>query len=67
MKANAFVMILKRDGEIEILPLVLCKDCKYYEDGGKKCSHWLPCQEMSRPRDWFCASGEAMEEEENDV
>lgn len=64
MKAKAWCMILhsRNKGtlpEIEMKPLVLCGDCKYWKDNGENSTHWLPCQEMSVPQDWFCASGEA--------
>lgn len=58
MKAKAWCMI-PYSREIEMKPLVLCGDCKYWEDNGENATHWLPCQEMSVPQNWFCASGEA--------
>ena len=62
MKAEAFVMIpkLKSKGtevEIEILPLVLCKECECREDPKAIISEWLPCQFGNTPDEWFCASG----------
>lgn len=58
MKFKALVMV-PYDGEFEIRPLVLCKDCKHF-DGDEE----LPfgnCMEngiCTKPN-WFCADGEA--------
>lgn len=67
MKAKAWCMIphSKKDGiEIEMKPLVLCGECKYWKDNGADATCWLPCQEMSMPQNWFCASGEKRSEDE---
>lgn len=59
--AKALVLIPYRNDEgieIESKPLVLCCDCKWYKDNGESADHWLPCQDMTVPEHWFCASGE---------
>ncbi len=59
--AKAIVIIPHKHGnevEIESKPLVLCCDCRWYKDNGETADHWLPCQEMTVPKKWFCASGE---------
>ena len=38
----------------EILPLVMCCDCKYY-DLEKK---WCPHMKVANSGEWFCADGE---------
>ena len=63
MKAKAWCMIphSRNKGteiEIEMKPLVLCGECKYWKDSGADATFWLPCQEMSTQPDWFCANGE---------
>ena len=61
LKAKAWVMIPhneKNEVVVEMKPLVLCEDCKWYKDNGATAECWLPCQEMSMPQKWFCASGE---------
>lgn len=65
MKADAFAMIprTKENGkevEIEILPLVLCKNCRFKKDP-KSVDGWLPCQSIDTPEGWFCGSGELPE------
>ena len=44
---------------MDVLPLVLCKDCKHRDPEDKKCDcghgiHW----QLPRQDDWFCADGE---------
>lgn len=43
---------------IDMRPLVLCENCKWWKDNGATANQWVPCQEMQTPRNWFCASGE---------
>ena len=38
------------EGQIDAVPVVRCKDCKYFET-------WL-CQNEDNYDDWFCADGE---------
>ena len=67
MKAKAWCMIphSKKDGiEIEMKPLTLCCECKYWKNSGTDATFWLPCQEMSTQPDWFCANGERKDEDE---
>lgn len=66
MKAKAFVVIPTKKDEITIAPLVICKYCKHYRDNGASSQQWLPCQDMSVPENWFCASGEEAEERKSD-
>lgn len=39
---------------MDVLPLVLCKDCKNYKDG--KCFYTM--RRYGLEDDWFCADGE---------
>ena len=36
--------------------LVRCKDCKYETDQSTA-TKWLPCMDMGRDGNWFCADG----------
>jgi hypothetical protein len=56
MRFKAFC-IIPHAGEIEIKPLVLCKECKYFDGGERFCMHIGIC---IKP-DWFCADGEKEE------
>lgn len=64
MKAEAFVCIphVKDKGtavDVEILPLVMCKDCKHWDSDEHVCNikiGWFSCG-----ADWFCADGERKE------
>lgn len=56
MKFKAFAIIPRKD-EIEIKPLVLCRECRYYYCG---CTMGHDCPDGGG---WFCADGE---KEEND-
>jgi len=65
MRFKALLMV-PHDGEFEIRPLVLCKDCKHF-DGDEE----LPfgnCMEMEicTTPNWFCADGEKGEDDEAD-
>ena len=59
MLAEAIVLIPRSANkgteiQMDVLPLVLCKDCKYHdEEDGKNF-----CDCGNRPDDWFCADGE---------
>lgn len=56
MRSEAFVT-MQRGEEIEVLPLILCKDCACHEDPQAIISEFLPCQFCNTPENWFCASG----------
>lgn len=64
MKFKAFAIIPRKD-EIEIKPLVLCRECKHHiaEDGGCLCERygW-----WHYGGEWFCADGIRMDAEEED-
>lgn len=62
MKFKAFA-IIPHTGEIEIKPLVLCRECKWWDDRWSKCERWLPSLTMKTPGEWFCADGEKGEED----
>ena len=62
MIAEAFVLIPKSANKgteilIDVLPLVLCKDCKHYKGG--KCFYTM--RRHGLEDDWFCADGEKKE------
>lgn len=46
---------------VDAVPVVRCKDCKYYPDGNGT-TKWLPCREMITRANWFCADGEKVSE-----
>ena len=61
-EASAWVMIPKLDHDktgcvLEMHPLVLCKDCKWFSEKGF-CKHPDGGAGNIRPADWFCADGE---------
>lgn len=44
---------------IDAVPVVRCKDCIYRNDTEKgKALMWLPCEEMRKGDNWYCAEGE---------
>ena len=56
---NAWIMTAqlneKKDGcELCMRPLVLCKDCKHWEQSNGHC----PFNSIFTNGDWFCADGE---------
>lgn len=60
--ADAWVMIPRLDKDktgcvLEMHPLVLCKDCKWFSEKGF-CKHLDGGAGNIRPADWFCADGE---------
>lgn len=62
MLAKAFVIIPKSANkgmeiQMDVLPLVLCKDCKWH-DNADDSPKYLPCIEMRTNPNWFCADGE---------
>ena len=62
-KAEAWVMIPRSKDKgskilVEAIPLVLCKDCKYY-DGEGTC---LDLGIAMVKGNWFCANGESKDE-----
>lgn len=59
MLADAIVLIPKSANkgteiQMDVLPLVLCKDCKNYKDG--KCFYTM--RRHGLEDNWFCADGE---------
>lgn len=64
--ADAWVMIPKVDNTgcvIDMRPLVLCKDCKYWSDKTileyHKCTRWNnQVKNFATAPIWFCADGE---------
>ena len=66
MRVDAFVIIphSKNKGtevELEIQPLVLCKDCKYWDEDEHNCNikiGWFACGPA-----WFCADGRSRDED----
>lgn len=42
--------------------IVRCKDCKWHEGNLVASDKWLPCMEMLRDGQWFCADGERRED-----
>lgn len=50
------VAVFNKKGRTEFIPLVRCKDCKYYRKNPV-----IPCTHVLRPEDvdenWFCADG----------
>lgn len=59
MKFKAFAIIPRKD-EIEIKPLVLCKECKHFALGQGYCKLHGWCTRG----DWFCADGEKGEDDD---
>lgn len=57
MRFKAFCLI-PHPGEIEIKPLVLCRECRWWKTHGATSEGWLPCMEMHTRPDWYCADGE---------
>ena len=44
---------------IDAVPVVRCKDCIYRNDTEKgKALMWLPCEEIRKGDNWYCAEGE---------
>ena len=70
MKAKAWCMIphSKKDGvEIEMKPLVLCEDCKFFDtDNGDTSglTGFCPNTGCNVSIKWFCADGEERGEDE---
>lgn len=62
-ESESWVIIPKLDKDktgcvLEMRPLVLCKDCKFYTD-----PQICPVFGMDRCDDWFCADGKRAKEE----
>lgn len=61
MKAKAWCMIPRKE-EIEIKPLVLCEECKFWDVEetitGKRFCRQIGCCVLAK---WFCADGEQKE------
>lgn len=66
MKFKAFC-IIPHPGEIEIKPIVLCKECRFFDCGGCVLGYHssLIC-ECEADGDWFCADGEKREDDAAD-
>ena len=44
---------------IDAVPVVRCKECIYRNDTEKgKALMWLPCEEVRKGDNWYCAEGE---------
>ena len=61
MLAEAIVLIPKSANkgteiQMDVLPLVLCKDCKHGKPGA--CGDGIDCDGVWHEADWFCADGE---------
>ena len=68
-EAEAWVMIPKLDKDktgcvIDMRPLVLCKDCKYWHESLSE-KGYGDCGQANgltaKPAEWFCADGESKE------
>lgn len=53
---NAFCNLVKRQPSIDAVPVIRCKDCKYWNGEGKYCDY-----DMSGLRDDFCSLAERKE------
>ena len=51
-------LTIKAAPTVEAVPLVLCKDCRWWENHGATSRMWLPCQVTHTHPNWFCADGE---------
>ena len=59
-EAEAWVMIPKLDKDktgftLNMLPLVLCKDCQHWNEEDHDCN--IKAGHFTAPPDWFCADG----------
>jgi len=49
---------------VDAVPVVRCKDCIYRNDTEKgKALMWLPCEEVRKGDNWFCAEGERRDDD----
>ena len=63
MRFKAFC-ISPHPGEIEVKPLVLCKECKHYTEHTEHPRAWVcDLTEWVHGGDWFCADGEKGEDD----
>lgn len=60
MKFKAFAIIPRKD-ELEILPIVLCKECRFFDCAGCVLGH-----NCHADGEWFCADGEKGEDDAAD-
>jgi len=51
---------------VDAVPVVRCKDCRYWYAEIGASTGWLPCQEIATERDWFCASGKRRDDDAAD-
>ena len=47
---------------IDAVPVVRCKDCKYWEEESTFCLNKEGCYGSETTADWFCADGKEKEE-----
>lgn len=45
---------------VDAVPVVRCKDCKYFDSGDNGVDRWEYCKKhrIDVAKDWFCKSGE---------
>lgn len=45
---------------VDVVPVVRCKDCKYFDSGDNGVDRWEYCKKhrIDVAKDWFCKSGE---------
>lgn len=49
---------------VDAVPVVRCKDCKFYPDGDGT-TKWVPCREIIIQPKWYCADGERVDDGKN--
>lgn len=63
-----FVMMLKDQPAVDAVPVVRCKNCKYWDADWKPNNvqdgvHFCPMVSLVRRGDWFCADGERRDDD----
>ena len=56
-----FVRFLKKQPTVDAVPVVRCRECKYFKvwgDGCKTCSFWTDQHDMPTDEEAFCSNGE---------
>lgn len=66
VKSEAWAIIpITENGDVvlDMQPIVLCKNCKYYDAKAE----WLKCKAHHAPesQNWFCADGERKDDNDN--
>lgn len=61
--AQSFRDTMRCRPTIDAVPVVRCKDCKYWKDQSET-PKWLPCSEIRTNGNWFCADGERRDGED---